>query len=59
MFRQARLVHIVFTTWQTIPSAERPELDGGELLEEDPDRMEHLAHAIRLLATAGRLRRSP
>ena len=27
---------------------ERAELDGGQLLEEDPDRMEDLAHAIRL-----------
>ena len=49
MFRHARLVHIVFRMWATIASASARELDRGELLEEDADRMEHLAHALRLL----------
>ena len=50
MFRQARLVHIVFSRWQSDREPERGELDRGERLEEDPDRVEDLAHACRLLA---------
>ena len=49
VFRHARLVHIVFSRWARIASASARELDVGELLEEDADRMEHLAHAVRLL----------
>ena len=49
MFRQARLVHIVFSTWHDDREPERGELDGGEGLEEDPDRVEDVAHACRLL----------
>ena len=48
MFRHARLVHIVFSRWASDRERERAELDRGELLEEDPDRVEDLAHALRL-----------
>ena len=60
MFRQAMLVQHVFSRWQQIASRERAELDGRELLEEDPDRVEDGAHATTLdRATAGRRRPSP
>ena len=49
MFRHARLVHIVFSTWHAIARPSAVNLTDGEGLEEDRDRVEDVAHACRLL----------
>ena len=49
MFRHARLVHIVFSTWQTTASPSAVNLTEASGLEEDRDRVENVAHARRLL----------